>query len=67
MGRKRVPIKFRERSIINHPMLYLYQQILKSIPKIFNVTQKDYFTQQKKTLFKRNTKDKVFEGRWIMK
>ena len=38
-----------------------------SVPKIFNISQKDDFTQQIKTLFERNTKDKILEGGWIMK
>ena len=51
----------------NHPRLYSYHQILMSVPKIFNISQKDDFTQQIKTLFERNTKDKILEGGWIMK
>ena len=31
------------------------------------MSQKDDFTQQMKTLFKRKTKDKILEGGWIMK
>ena len=38
-----------------------------SAPKIFNITQKDDFTQHIKTLFKRNAKDKILEGGWIIK
>ena len=34
-----------------------------SFPKCFNISRKDGFTQQKKTLFKRNTKDTILEGR----
>ena len=37
-----------------------------SAPKIFNISQKDDFTQQIK-IFKRNTKDIILEGGWIMK
>ena len=51
----------------NHLRLYLYHQILMSAPKIFNITQKDDFTQHIKTLFKRNAKDKILEGGWIIK
>ena len=51
----------------NHPRLYLYHQILMSVPKIFNISQKNNFTQQIKTLFQRNIKDIFLEGRWIMK
>ena len=38
-----------------------------STPKIFDINQNDDFTQQNKSLFKRNTKDKLLEGRWLMK
>ena len=38
-----------------------------SIPKNFNISQKDDFTKQIKTLFERNTKDIILEGGWIMK
>ena len=51
----------------NHPRPNLYHQILMSTPKIFDINQNDDFTQQNKSLFKRNTKDKVLEGRWLMK
>ena len=51
----------------SYPSLYLYHQILMSFPKCFNISRKDGFTQQKKTLFKRNTKDTILEGRWIVK
>ena len=51
----------------NHPRLYLYHQILMSVPKFLNISQKDDFTQQIKTLFKRNTKDIILEEGWIMK
>ena len=37
-----------------------------SVPKFLYISQKDDFTQQIKT-FKRNTKDIVLEGGWIMK
>ena len=33
-----------------------------SAPKIFNISQKDDFTQQIKALFNRNTKDNILEG-----
>ena len=33
-----------------------------SVPKNFNISQKDDLTQQIKTLFKRNTKDIILEG-----
>lgn len=51
----------------NHPRLYLYHQIVMSVPKLFNISQKDDFTQQNKKLFKRSTKDIILKGRWIMK
>ena len=38
-----------------------------SVPKNFNISQKNDFKQQIKTLFKRNTKDIILEGGWIMK
>ena len=38
-----------------------------SAPKIFNISQKDDFIQQIKTLFKRNNKDIILEGGWITK
>ena len=51
----------------NHRRLYLYHQILMSVPKFFNMSQKGDFNQQIKTLFKRNTKDIILEAGWIMK
>ena len=51
----------------NHPRLYLYHQILISGTKIFNISQNDDFTQQNKTSLKRNTKDIILEGGWIVK
>ena len=59
--------RLEEETLRNHPRLYLYHKILMSVPKIFNISQKDDFTQQIKTLFKRNTKDIILEGGWIMK
>ena len=38
-----------------------------TVPKIFNISQKNDFTQQIKTPFKRNTKEIILEGGWIMK
>ena len=55
------------KALKEHPRLYLYHQILMSTPKIFNISQKNDFTQQRKTLLKRDTKDIVLEGGWIMK
>ena len=51
----------------NHPRLYLYHQVLTSTLKNFNITQKNDFTQQRKVLFKRNTKDIILEGGWLLK
>ena len=56
-----------KKALKNHPRLYLYHQILMSVPKFFNISQKNNFTQQIKTLFQRNIKDIFLEGRWIMK
>ena len=58
---------FESKALKEHPRLYLYHQILMSTPKIFNISQKNDFTQQRKTLLKRDTKDIVHEGGWIMK
>ena len=53
----------------SHPRIYLYHQILMSATKIFNIGQKMISPnkKKKKTLFKRNTKDIILEGGWIMK
>ena len=50
-----------------HPRLYLYHQILISTLKMFNISQKNDFTQQSKALLKKDTEDIVLEGGWIMK
>ena len=55
------------KALKNHTRLYLYNQILMSVPKLFNISQKNDFTKQKKTLLKRNTKDIILKGGWIMK
>ena len=52
-----------KQALKNHSRLYLYHQILMSVPKIFNISQKNDFTQQIKTPFKRNTKEIIFRGR----
>ena len=52
-----------KKALKNTPRLYLYHQFLMSSPKIFNINQKNYFTQQKKTLLKWNTKDIILSGR----
>ena len=59
--------RLEKEALKDHPRLYLYHQILKSVPKIFNISQKDDFTRQDKSLFKKSTKDIIFEGRWIIK
>ena len=48
----------------NTPRLYLYNQILTSTPKIFNINYKSYLTQQNKTLLKWNTQDIILSGEW---
>ena len=48
----------------NTPRLYLYNQILTSTPKIFNINYKNYLTQQNKTLLKWNTQDIILSGEW---
>ena len=53
---------FKKEALKNHPRLYLYHQSLMSAQKIFNINQKDDFTQQIKTFLKRNTKDIILEG-----
>ena len=60
-------LSLEKEALKNHPRLYLYHQILMSVPKFLNISQKDDFTQQIKTLFKRNTKDIILEEGWIMK
>ena len=35
-------------------------------PKFFNISQKDNFKQENRKLFRKNTKDIVLEGQWIM-
>ena len=68
LRRKRTFIQFRIKGVKkNHPRLYLYNQISISAPKLFNKSQTNDFTQQKKTLLKRNIKNIILEGAWIMK
>ena len=38
-----------------------------SVPKNFNINQKFNFTQQNKSILKKNTKDSILEERWLMK
>ena len=38
-----------------------------SVPKLFNTSQKYDFTREIKKLFKRNKKDIILEGGWVMK
>ena len=54
---KEVLFKMEKKALKNTPRLYLYHQILLSSSKLFNINQKNGFTQPKKTLLKRNTKD----------
>ena len=60
-------LSLEKEALKNHPRLYLYHKTLMSVPKIFNTKQKIDFTQQVKKIFKRNTKDIILEGGWIMK
>ena len=60
-------LHLEKKALKTHHRLYLYHQILMSVPKNFNISQKNDFKQQIKTLFKRKTKDIILEGRWIMK
>ena len=59
---KEVLFNLEKMALKQHSRLYLYHQILMSISKIFNTSQKDNFTKQKKTLLKRNTKDIILKG-----
>ena len=59
--------RLEKKALKNHLRLYLYHQILMFVPKFLNISQKDDFTQQIKTIFKRNTKNIILEGGWIMK
>ena len=38
-----------------------------SVPKNFDINQKFDFTQQNKSILKKNTKDLILEERWVMK
>ena len=38
-----------------------------SVPKFFDISHKDDFIKQNKTLFKGNAKDIILEGGWILK
>ena len=60
-------ISLEKEALKNHPRLYLYHQILMSVPKLFNTTQKYGFIREIKKLFKRNKKDIILEGGWVMK
>ena len=51
------------RALKNHPRLYLYNQILISVPKLFNISQKNDFTQQKKNTAEKKHKRSNFRGR----
>ena len=51
------------KALKNHHRLYLYNQILMPFPKLFNIGQKNDFTQQKKTLLKGRHKRYNFRGK----
>ena len=67
LGRERIFPPFRKKALKNHPRLYMYDQISMSVPNIFNVSQKNDFKKQIRTLLKSNLKDIILEGGWIMK
>ena len=62
---KEVLFKMEKKALKNTPRLYLYHQIVLSSSKIFNINQKNGFTQPKKTLLKRNTKDIILSREWM--
>lgn len=64
---RRYLLHLEKKALKTHHRLYLYHQILMPVPENFNISQKNDFKQQIKTLFKRNTEDIILEGRWIMK
>ena len=39
-------LNFKKQTLKNHLRLYLYHQVIKSVPKCFNIRQNDNFTQQ---------------------
>ena len=56
-GKKKSTRSILKKVLKNHSRPYFYHKILMSVPKLFNISQKDDFTQQKKTtLFNRNIK-----------
>ena len=62
---KEVLFIMEKNALKNTPRLYLYHQSLMSSPEIFNINQKNDFKQQKKTLFKMNTRDIILSGEWM--
>ena len=62
---KEVLFKMEKKALKNTRRLYLYHQIVLSSSKIFNINQKNGFTQPKKTLLKRNTKDIILSREWM--
>ena len=60
-------LRLENTALKNHEGLYLYHQILISVPKIFNINQKSDFDQHTKVIFKKNTKDIILKGGWRMK
>ena len=59
-------LEIEKKALKNNPRLYLYHQILTTTPKFFNISQTDNFKQENRKLFRKNTKDIVLEGQWIM-
>ena len=47
-------LRLENTALKNHARLYLYHQILMSVPKIFNINKKSDFNQHTKTIFKKN-------------
>ena len=59
-------LEIERKALKNNSRLYLYPQILTTAPKFFNISQKDNFKQEKIKLFKKNAKDIVLDGPWIL-
>ena len=56
LGGKRALLRLENTALKNHARLWLYHQILMSVPKIFNINQKSDFDQHGKTIFKKMQK-----------
>ena len=65
-NKKEKLLETEKKALKNDSRLYLYHQILMRAPKFFNISQKDNFKQENRKLFRKNTKDIVLEGQWIM-